>query len=893
MSKQKFYLTTPIYYVNARPHIGHAYTTLVADTIARRHRLLGDDTFFLTGTDEHGQKIERSAAAAGIPPQQFTDQVSAEFRNLWTRMGLTNDDFIRTTEPRHQQGAQRLFALLHQRGQIYLSSYTGQYSVGEEIFVEGPPGVLGPDGRPTETVTEENFFFRLSEYQLPLIDLIESDQLHIQPESRKNEVLSFLRGPISAHLSAKAATDAAVTEAAATKAEDTDADAIGNAAILSALASSEATPFGALVSGEAALIAAIDIGQATEEAAEQAAETASAADSAAHAEASTPIPPAVILSEAKNPRISPEVPTMPAEIAYSKLGKPYIPGALRDLSVSRSSFTWGIPVPEPAASETKQKHVIYVWLDALANYMTAVGYGSDEPKKIAQFENYWPADLHIMAKEITRQHCIYWPAFLLAANLPLPKAVTAHGWLLFDDSKMSKSKGNIVRTETILDAFGTEVYAKQFPDSTKHEQDLFAADVLRYFLLREVPFGQDGSFSFEAMITRYNADLANGYGNLVSRTLSMIRQYFSFGDAVGRADGTTTVPDLEGKITKLPINESIRKTIEDGITQSLQNLNQYELGKAIEQIWNSVAATDAFISSEAPWKLAKVESPESQTRLRQVLYSAAESIRIITALAYPFLPYATSKVWTQLGLGKITEIAQSGEFKNLQWGGLEPGITELGPLSPIFPRAEKGLAQIMTDIEANNVPKPTPSKFVDEKTVNTEPASSATTDPGAAPRTGAIDEPNSGATVGGSRAIIAERPANVSHTEAPASGPFAAAAAASTTTDTPQIAIDDFVKIDLRVAQIIVAERIPKADKLLRLEVDLGYEKRQILSGIAEWYTPEELLGRRIVVIANLAPRKMRGLDSHGMLLAASNGENGKPILATFAEDIALGSRLK
>src|SRR5271168_4692249 len=320
MSKQKFYLTTPIYYVNARPHIGHAYTTLVADTIARRHRLLGDDTFFLTGTDEHGQKIERSAAAAGMPPQQFTDQVSIEFRNLWDRMGLTYDDYIRTTEPRHQQGAQRLFALLHQRGQIYLSSYTGQYSVGEEIFVEGPPGVLGPDGRPTETVTEENFFFRLGDYQEKLINLIESDELHIQPESRKNEVLSFLRGPISAHLSAKAATDAAVTEAAAAKAEDTDAAAIGNAAILSALASSETTPFGALVSGEAALIAAIEIGQATEEAAQQ-------------AESATPKPTSVNEAAAET------------NIAYSKLGKPYIKGALRDLSVSRSSFTWGIPVP--------------------------------------------------------------------------------------------------------------------------------------------------------------------------------------------------------------------------------------------------------------------------------------------------------------------------------------------------------------------------------------------------------------------------------------------------------------------------------------------------------------------------------------------------------------------
>ena len=419
MSKQKFYLTTPIYYVNARPHIGHAYTTIAADVIARRHRLLGDDTFFLTGTDEHGQKVERSAAAAGVSPQQFADQVSASFRALWDRMGITYDDYIRTTEPRHTQGVQKLFQHLVDRGAIYLSTYTGQYSVGEEIFVDGPPGVLGPDGKPTETVTEENFFFRLSEYQLPLIDLIESDTLLIQPESRKNEILSFLRGNV---------------------AEATDAG----------------TP-----------------------------------------------------------------------TAISKLGNPYVPGNLRDLSVSRSSFTWGIPVPEPAASQTKQKHVIYVWLDALANYMTAVGYGSDDPARQEQFKKYWPADVHIMGKEITRQHCIYWPAFLLAADLPLPKAVTAHGWLLFEDSKMSKSRGNIVRTETILDAFGTlkpkpvdgpgAVLSDEY---WKHEQDLFAADVLRYFLLREIPFGQDGSFSFDALVQRYNSDLANGYGNLVSRTLS-------------------------------------------------------------------------------------------------------------------------------------------------------------------------------------------------------------------------------------------------------------------------------------------------------------------------------------------------------------------------------------
>ena len=431
MPEKKFYLTTPIYYVNARPHIGHAYSTIAADVIARRHRLLGDDTFFLTGTDEHGQKVERSAAAAGIPPLQFADQVSATFRALWDRMGITYDDYIRTTEPRHTEAVQKLFQLLLDRDKIYLSSYTGQYSIGEEMFVDGPPGTIGPDGKPTETVTEENYFFRLSAYQLPLIDLIESEdpenRLLIQPESSRNEVLSFLRGNVA-----------------------------------------EATDRG-------------DV------------------------------------------------------LELSALGKAYVPGALKDLSISRTSFKWGIPVPG------NEKHVIYVWLDALANYMTAIGYGSNDPVEQEKFQRYWPADLHLVGKEITRFHCVYWPAFLLAAGIPTPRSVVANGWLLFDDSKMSKSKGNVVRTETILDAFGTEVYKKQFPDSTKKEQDLFASDVLRYFLLREIPFGQDGSFSFDAMITRYNADLANGYGNLVSRTLKLIEQNFDRKIPVHREWGTTRI----------------------------------------------------------------------------------------------------------------------------------------------------------------------------------------------------------------------------------------------------------------------------------------------------------------------------------------------------------------
>jgi methionyl-tRNA synthetase len=782
MPDQKFYLTTPIYYVNARPHIGHAYSTIAADVIARRHRLLGDDTFFLTGTDEHGQKVERSAAAAGIPPLQFADQVSNSFRALWDRMGITYDDYIRTTEPRHIEGVQKLFQLLLDRDKIYLSSYTGQYSIGEEMFVDGPPGTIGPDGKPTETVTEENYFFRLSEYQLPLIDLIESDdpekRLLIQPESSRNEVLSFLRGNVA-----------------------------------------EANERGEV-------------------------------------------------------------------LALSALGKPFVPGALKDLSISRTSFKWGIPVPG------NEKHVIYVWLDALANYMTAIGYGSDDPALQEKFKRYWPADLHLVGKEITRFHCVYWPAFLLAAEIPTPKSVVANGWLLFDDSKMSKSKGNVVRTETILDAFGTEVYKKQFPDSTKKEQDLFASDILRYFLLREIPFGQDGSFSFDAMITRYNADLANGYGNLVSRTLAMISKNFE-----GSIPDPKALEEADFSKELLKFYFDMNQELRDNFHKlSVTDLFADSTFSSLTTVWQSVAYVDSFLTAQAPWK--KVESLNeelTQQRLAAILYTAVESIRILTSVLYPVMPNATAKVWAQLGLGDIEVAAKNGELRDLEWGGLKPG-TKLGPLAPIFPRADKGLAQIMIDMENPTAPKPeqpAPSRFIDEQTTHTSAVPTDPTHPGAAPRTLALSGAAPGTTVAGSLAVSTERPGTPSHVEAPASGLFANSAAQSNIPDTPQIAIDDFVKIDLRVAQIVVAERIPKADKLLRLEVDLGYEKRQILSGIAEWYTPEELIGRKIVVIANLAPRKMRGLESHGMLLAASHGEDGKPVLATFGEEIPVGSRLR
>jgi methionyl-tRNA synthetase len=721
----KFYLTTPIYYVNARPHIGHAYTTIAADTLARHKRLLGDDTYFLTGTDEHGQKIGRSAAAAGIEPQQFADEVSQTFRSLWSRMGISYDQYIRTTDEKHKRGVQKLFATLYDRGHIYLDSYTGQYSIGEEMFVEGPPGTIGPDGKPTETVTEENFYFRLSAFQKPLIDLIESNQLTITPEARKNEVLSFLRGNIAEG----------------------------------------------------------------------------------------------------------------AETLLSDTGIAYVPGAVKDLSVSRTSFDWGIPVSEPAASTTTQKHVVYVWLDALANYMTAVGYGGDTEDDAEMFARYWPADLHFVGKEIVRFHCVYWPAFLLAAGLPLPKKIVAHGWLLFEESKMSKSRGNIVRAETILDAFGSLK-----PDATKEEQDLFGSDVLRYFLLREIPFGQDGSFSFDALVARYNSDLANGYGNLVSRTLSMIEQNF------------------EGVIPEAGLTTELTTAITDAIAGLRGGLERQEFTAAVTAVAGLIAATDGYLTANAPWKLAK--DPAQRERLATVLRTAVKAIRIITALLHPVLPYVTSKVWQQLGLGSIERAAATGELRDLTHGGFAPN-TKLGTVTGIFPRAEKELVARMNDAEL----KPT----------TPAPITGSELAQGEQPLT-----PISDATSPVSSPLAEASPSTEAALEAPAMAK----------PDTPEITIDDFIKVDLRVARVLVAERIPKADKLLRLEVDLGYEKRQILAGIAQYYEPEKLIGRKVVIVANLAPRKMRGLESQGMIVAASIGD-GTPALASFIEDIEIGARLK
>jgi len=707
-SSGSFYITTPIYYVNARPHLGHAYSTIVCDAVARRKRSQGIPTWFLTGTDEHGQKIDRSAKLAGKSPEEFATVISGEFRTLWDRMGLTYDDYIRTTEERHKRGVGKLFTTLKDNGYIYKGSYTGQYCVSDEAYVDVAPGAPCPDcGRITETVNEENYFFKLSAFERKLLEHYEAHPEFIQPEARRNEVVAFVRS------------------------------------------------------------------------------------------------------------------------------------GLKDLSVSRTSFTWGIPVPGD------EKHVVYVWMDALANYITALGYGSDTPEDKARFAKFWPANVHLVGKEIIRFHAVYWPAFLMAAGLPLPKSVIANGWLLFDKSKMSKSVGNIVRAETVLEVLG--------------------ADALRYYLLREISFGHDGNFTFESLVQRYNGDLANGYGNLVSRVVNMVHKYFG---------GVVPETGLLGAAEAV-VQAHAARTIADFNTQ----FEAMDFSRALETLWSLVAAVDGYLTASAPWKKpADLSDEVHASNQARVLATAAEAIRIITALAHPILPESTAKVWRQLGLGEIEEAAQRGELKELSWGGLRAG-TQFNEPSPLFPRAEKDAVERMENLEkANNLTAVAAAGGVEDSTKSTETSSPAVV---------------SEATALPSEAKVASIPA-----ETVASVPEPEVSSVSTV-ETPtapaiaQIGIEDFAKVELRVAQILVAERIPKADKLLRLEVDLGYEKRQILAGIAQYYEPEKLIGRKVVIVANLAPRKMRGLESNGMIVAASLGDQGAPVLAGFLEDVPIGARLK
>jgi len=645
----KYYLTTPIYYTNGTPHIGHAYCTIVADAIKRFKIMQGYDAVLTTGTDEHGVNVERSAQAAGKAPREFCDIVAGEWRRTWKMLGLGIDRFIRTSDPRHHETVRWLFERCRSNGYIYPGKYTGQYCIFDNLYVnDAKPGDPCPDcGRPTETVTEENYFFKLSQFRDRLIEFHEENPGFVQPETRRNEVLAFLKGE------------------------------------------------------------------------------------------------------------------------------------LKDLSITRTSITWGIPAP------VEGKHVIYVWFDALIAYLTAV---RDQQ---AGGEPLWPADLHLIGKEIIRFHAVFWPAFLMAADLPLPKKIFAHGWLLFEEDKMSKSRGNIVRAEPIRQVVG--------------------ADGLRYFLLREIVLGQDGSFSYDALIGRYNSDLANGLGNLASRTLSMIQQY---------RDGL--VPPSSGAAISGLARETIR-----AVTLAWE---RFEFSKGLEAVWNLLSAVDKYIVQQAPWTLAKKADAHSQQQLDDTLYTAAEALRVATILLSPVLPESAAKIWTQLGM---KEPLDSVKLKALDWGQLTPG-QPVQNIGPVFPRIDltEAVAK-MRELEAQ---------------ISAEQAALLGKKP-------------------------SEQPKNAQPSET--------------------ISIEDFGKVDMRVGVVLSAEPVKGADKLLHLKVDIAEpQPRTIVAGIAEAYQPEVLIGRKVVIVANLQPRKLRGITSEGMIVAASI-EGQKPVLASFLEDIPTGARLK
>jgi methionyl-tRNA synthetase len=663
MSENKtFYLTTPIYYPSAKLHIGHAYTTVAGDAMARYKRLRGYDVRYLTGTDEHGQKIEQKAAEKGLTSQQFVDEIVADIQSLWKKLDISYDDFIRTTEERHKNVVQTIFERLLAQGDIYLDEYEGWYSIPDETFytelqlvdpIRNEDGkIIGgksPDsGHPVEKVREQSYFFRMSKYADRLLKFYEDNPTFIQPESRRNEMINN-----------------------------------------------------------------------------------------------------------------------------------FIKPGLEDLAVSRTSFKWGVQVP------SNPEHVVYVWIDALSNYITALGYGQENDEL---YQKYWPANVHLVGKEIVRFHTIYWPIMLMALDLPLPKKVFAHGWLLMKDGKMSKSKGNVVDPESLIDRYGL--------------------DALRYYLLREVPFGSDGVFTPEGFVERVNYDLANDLGNLLNRTVAMINKYFNGALPTYVKDAT-------------PFDSELLDLVNATVTKVENAMEEMEFSVALTAIWQLVSRTNKYIDETQPWMLAKDES--KQEELGSVMYHLAESLRYVSVLIQPFLTETPKKIWAQLGLNaEVTSWESLSKFAQI------PAGTTVQKGQPIFPRLEV----------------PEEVAYIVEKMGGAKPSE--------------------------------EKKEETKQEDIP---------------EVDEITIDDFTKVELRVAEVLGAEPVKGADRLLKIQLDLGYEKRQVVSGIAKYYSAEELKGKKVICVTNLKPVKLRGELSQGMILAGSKGK--KLQLATIDGSLPNGAQVK